>query len=84
MGLSLDFPVPFIYISASVLPPPYCSGYRSFVVWPEVRQPVWLCSFSILLLLLEVFCVPIESVNFFHSSSVKNVLGNLIGIVLNL
>ena len=40
-------------------------------------------SFSRLLWLSRVFCVSIQILRFFCFSSVKNAIGNLIGIVLN-
>ena len=79
------YPVPLIYISVFV-PVPYCLDYCSFVVW---SLGAWFLqlrfSFSRLLWLFRVFCVSIHIVQcVFCSSSVKNVIGSLIGIALNL
>ena len=55
------------------------------IVW---GQEAWFLqphfSFSSLLWLFMAFCVPTQILRFFCSSSVKNAIGNLIGIALNL
>ena len=65
---------------------PYCLGDCGFVVEPEVRQLD--SSGSILFLKIAL---AIQGLLYFHtnceiicSSSVKNIIGNLIGITLNL
>ena len=77
--------VPLIYMSVFV-PGPYCLDDRSFVVEPEVRQVDSSSS-----ILLSQDCFGYSSFFCFHtnceiiySTSVKNIVGNLIGIVLNL
>ena len=74
-----------IYISVFVLVP-YCLDDSGFVVEPEVRQ---VDSFSSILLSRD--CFGYSRVLYFHinceiicSSSVKNTIGRLIGIVQNL
>ena len=94
MDLSLGYFVPLIYISVFV-PIPYCLDDCGFVVEPEVRQ---VDSSSSILLSQDsfgysrVFCLFVcLFVLYFHtnceiicSSSVKNTIGSLIGIALNL
>ena len=77
--------VPLIYISVFV-PVPYCLDDCSFVVYSEVRQ---VDSSSSILLFQD--CLAIRGFLYFHtdceiicSSSVKNAVGSLIGIALNL
>ena len=77
--------VPFIYISVFV-PVPYCLDDCGFVVEPEVRQVDSSSS-----ILLSQDCFGYLSFLYFHtnweiicSSSVKNAVGSLIGIALNL
>ena len=81
------YAVPLIYTSIFV-PVPYCFDDCSFVVEPEVRQVDSSCS----ILLSQdcfgysgFFCVCFHT-NFeiICSSSVKNTVGSLIGIALNL
>ena len=85
MGLFLGFyPVPFIYISIFV-PAQFSFNDHSFVVESEVREPDFSSSifFLKIVFLFGIFCVSIQILKFF-SSSVKNAIGNLIGIALNL
>ena len=77
--------VPLIYISVFV-PGPYCLDDCSFVVQPEVRQVDSSSS-----ILLSQDCFGFEVFLYFHtycdiicSSSVKNTVGILIAIALNL
>ena len=77
--------VPLIYISL-FMSVPYCLDDCGFVVEPEVRQVD--SSSSILLLKIAL---AIQGFLYFHtnceiicSSSVKNTVGSLIGIALNL
>ena len=87
MDLSLGFYfVPLIYISVFV-PVPYCLDDCGFVVEPEVRQvdsssSILLsqdsCGYSRFFFNLHTNCAII------CSSSVKNTVGSLIGIALNL
>ena len=80
--------VPLIYISVFV-PVPYCLDDCAFVVEPEVRQ---VDSSSSILLSQDCFGYSRFFVfSFFHtnceiicSSSMKNTVGSLIGISLNL
>ena len=74
-----------IYMSVFV-PVPYCLDDCGFVVEPEVRQ----VDFSSSILLSQV-ALDIRGFLYFHtnceiicSSSVKNTIGSLIGIELNL
>ena len=76
--------VPLIYISVFV-PVPYCLDNCSFVVEPEVRQVD--SSSSILLttaLAIRSFLCFRTNCENISSSSLKNTVGNLIGIALNL
>ena len=77
--------VPLIYISVFI-PVPYCLDDCNSLVEPEVRQ-VDSSSF----ILLSQDCLAIQGFLYFHtnceiicSSSVKNTVGSLIGIALNL
>ena len=77
--------VPLIYISVFV-PVPYYLDDCGFVVEPEVRQ----VDSSSFILLLKI-ALAIRGFLYFHtnleiicSSSVKNIVGSLIGIALNL
>ena len=77
--------VPLIYISVFV-PVPYCLHDCGFVVKPEVRQVDSSSS-----ILLSQDCFGYSRVLYFHtnceiicSSSVKNTIGSLIRIALNL
>ena len=76
--------VPLVYISVFV-PVPYCLDDCGFVVEPEVRQ---VDSSSSILLSQDYGAYSRSFVHMnceiFCSSSVKNVIGNLIGISLNL
>ena len=74
-----------IYISVFV-PVPYClDDWLCSRAW---NQAGWflqcLSSFSRLLWLFEVFCIPIQNCEIICSSSVQNTAGSLIGIELNL
>ena len=84
-GLSLVYLVPLIYMYGFVTVL-YCLNYCSFLVKSELRK-VGSSScfpFSNLLWLFKVLYVSIRVVNFCCYSSVKNAIGNLIGIALNL
>ena len=77
--------VPLIYISVFV-PVPYCLDDCGFVVELEVRQVDSSSS-----ILLSQIALAIQGFLYFHtnceiifSSSVKNTVGSLIGIALNL
>ena len=77
--------VPLIYISV-FMPIPYCLDDCGFVVEPEVRQVDSSSS-----ILLSQDSLAIRGFLYFHtnceiicSSSVKNTVGSLIGIALNL
>ena len=77
--------VPLIYVSVFA-PVPYCLDDCGFVVEPEVRQVDSSSS-----ILLSQDCFGYSSFLYFHtnweiicSSSVKNTIGSLIGIALNL
>ena len=77
--------VPLIYSSVFV-PVPYCLDDCGFVVEPEVRQVDSSVPFFFLKIALAI-----QGFLYFHtnceiicSSSVKNTVSNLIGIVLNL
>src|SRR5574342_1261804 len=77
--------VPLIYISV-VVPVPYCLDDCGFVVEPEVRQIFPPVPFFFLKIALAI-----RGFLYFHtncgiicSSSVKNTVGSLIGIALNL
>ena len=77
--------LPLIYISVFV-PVPYSLDDCGFVVEPEVRQVDFLqfhSSFSRLLWLFEVFLYFHTNCEFICSNSVKNTIGRLIGIALN-
>ena len=77
------YPVPLIYISIFV-PVPYCFDDCNFVVQPEVKEPDSSSSiFQDLLWLFGVFYVSIQILRFFLFS-MKNAIGHLIGIALNL
>ena len=77
--------VPLIYISVFV-PVPYCLDDCGYVVDPEVRQ---VDSSSSILLSQDalafqgLLCFHVNC-EIFCSSSVKNAIGNLLGIALNL
>ena len=79
------YPVPLFYISVLV-PVPYCLDDCSFVVYSEVRK---VGSSSSILLSKDSFgysgsfMSPLNC-EIFCSCSVKNVIGNLIPITLNL
>ena len=77
--------VPLVYISVSMLAP-YCLDDCSFVVSSEVRK---VDSFSSILLSQDALAI--QDLLCFHmyceifcSHSVKNAIGNLIGITMNL
>ena len=79
--------VPLIYVSLFV-PVPYCLDDCGFVVEPEVRQ---VDSSSSILLSQDCFGYSRFFFSYFYtnceiicSSSVKNTIGSLIGIALNL
>ena len=80
-----SYPIPLIYISVFV-PVTHCLDYCSFVAQSEVREP----DFSSSIFLSQDFFGSSGSLCFhtncamFCSSSVKNAIGNLIGIALNL
>ena len=69
------------------MPVSHCLDDCGFVVEPEVRQ---VDSSSPLLLsqdcfgYLRFFCISIKTVKIICSSSVKNTVGSLIGIMVNL
>ena len=77
--------VPFVYISVFV-PVPYCLDDCSLVILSKVRK---IDSFSSILLSQDCFdysgsfCFHLNC-EIFCSSSVKNAIGNLIGVALNL
>ena len=77
------YPVPLIYVSVFV-PVSYHFDYCIFVVWSEVRQHY--SSSSVLKIVLVIQGLLCFHTNFkiTCSSSVKNAIGNLIGIALNL
>ena len=86
MGLFLGFLSYSIGLYSCFVPLPYCLDDCSFVVWPEVRQGESSSS-----ILLSQDCLAIRGFLYFHtnceiicSSSVKNTVGSLIGIALNL
>ena len=68
------------------VPVPYCLDYFSFVVLSEVcgRVMLQLCSFSSGFLGNSGSSVLPINFRIICSGSVKNVIGNLIGIALNL
>ena len=79
------YSVPLIYVSVFV-PVPYCLDDCGFVVEPEVRQVDSSSS-----ILLSQDCFGYLSYLYLHtnceifcSSSLKNTIGSLIGIALNL
>ena len=76
--------VPLVYISV-FLPVPYCLDTYSFVVSLKSGRliPLALFFFLKIALAIQVFCVSIWIVTF-CSRSVKNSIGNLIQIALNL
>ena len=77
--------VPFICTSVFVTVP-YCFNYSNFVIQSGVRESdsSHSCfSFSRLFWLFRVFCVSIQ-IKKICSSSVKNVIGNLVEIALNM
>ena len=85
MGLFLDYSVPLIYVCVFV-PIPCCFYYYTFVVWFEIRE----CDTSNFVLLSEI-ALAIEGFLWFYTSfeiicsnSVKNAMGILIRIALNL
>ena len=86
VDLSLGFLFCSIDLYSVFVPVPYCLDDCGFVVDPEVRQ---VDSSSSILLSQDRFCY--SSFLYFHtnceimcSSSVKNTVGSLIGIALNL
>ena len=79
------YSVQLIYISVFV-PVPYCLDYCSFVVQSEVREPdspAPFFSLKIALAIRGLLCFH-TNCKIFCSSSVKNAIGNLIRIALNL
>ena len=77
--------VPLVAISVFV-PGPYCLDDCSFVILSEVRKPdssssIFLCQIALAIQGLLCFHTNYELGS---SSSVKNAIGNLIGIALNL
>ena len=78
------YPVPLICISVSV-PVPYCLDHCSFVVHCEVGEPESSNSvfLKIALAIWGLLCFH-TNCEIFCSSSVKNAIGSLIGIALNL
>ena len=79
------YPLPLIYISLFV-PVPFCFDYCSFILYSEVRKPDFsslFFFFNIALAIWDLFCFH-KNFKIFYSSCVKNVIGNLRGIILNL
>ena len=68
------------------MPVPYCLDDCSFVVESEVSKGIPLAPFFFLKTALAIRGLLCFHMNceIFYSSSVKNVIGNLIGIALNL
>ena len=79
------YPVPLIYMSVFV-PVPYCVDYCSFVVLSEVREPDSSSSVFFLKITLAIQGLLCFHTNceIFCPSSVKNAIGSLIEIALNL
>ena len=80
------YPVPLIYISVFV-PVPYCFDDHSFVQYSlKSRSLIPPAPFFFLKVALAIQCLLCFHTNFkiFCSNSVKNAIGNLIGIALNL
>ena len=77
--------VSLVYISIFV-PVPYCLDDSSFVVQSEVGRLIPPAPFFFLKITLAVWGLLCLHMNFevFFSSSVKNAIGNLKGIALNL
>ena len=77
--------IPLIYISVYV-PAPYCLDDCSFVVEPEVRQLISPIPFFFLKIALAIlgFLYFHTNLEIICSNSVKNTVGSLIGIALNL
>jgi len=77
--------VSLIYVSVFV-PVPYCLDDCSFVLEPEVRQVDSSGSFLFLKIALAILGFLYFHINceIICSSSVKNTVGSLIGIALNL
>ena len=79
--------VPFLYYLQSFPASVFCSSTILIcsIVWSQGAWFLQLCfSFSRLFLLSGVSCVPIKNCKIFCSNSVKNAIGNLIGISLHL
>ena len=77
--------VPLVAISVFV-PGPYCLDDCNFVILSEVRKPdssssIFLCQIALAIQGLLCFHT---NCKMFCSSSVKNAIGNLIGIAWNL
>ena len=89
MSLSLGFLSrsidPYFFVCVSE---PYCLDYFIFCGTYSLKWGTWFLQFhfhlSRLLWLFRAFCVSIPTVIFFCSNSLKNAIGNLIGIELNL
>ena len=79
---TLFISVPLIHMSVFVTIP-HCFEYCSFVVLSEVWGSYASCLFSFIRILLAILDLSLFHINFWISS-VKNVMGNLIGITLNL
>ena len=84
---------PFLFLNSfplvcmSVLVPiPHCLDYWSFVILSEVWESYASCFFFPLRISLMILSLSWFSINFWivFSSSVENVMGNLIGITLTL
>ena len=87
-GVSLFLSSPFCSISLHVClePVPHCLDYRSFVILSEVWEsytPAWFLFLRIALAILSLLWFHIN-LWIVGSSSVKNLMGNLIRIELNL
>ena len=80
------YPVPLVYISVFV-PVPYCLNYCSFVEYSlksgSLTPPALFFFLKTALAIRGLLCFH-RNCKIFCSSSVKNAVGNLIGIALNL
>ena len=66
------------------VPIPYCFDDCSFESSLKLGSVKALALFFLQIILIRVFCVYIQILELFFSSSVKDAFGILIGIVLNL
>ena len=89
VGLSLSFLACSTDLYFCFVPVPYCLDYCSLVVESEIREPD--SSSSVFFLFFLKIAFVIRGLLCFHtnckifcSSSVKNAVGNLIAIALNL